>query len=300
MSKIVDWLSDGQYRNEHRIRTEAHLTGTGDWLFHREEFKAWESSHESKIFWLHGQGNHTSDLIHSWLTILQLEQERVSFCKQYRSFVLPVEKLTKNRSSVIEYLRKGGFSGLHTQPVAYFYCTRAAAYRERADPANITRNILEQLSWGAGSAMDDQIIKLYREKKEGKPREPQKLTLDEATDLIISLLERSPAIIVIDALDECDSSKRQDLILALQTLVTKSKTAVKIFVSSRDDYDILSQLRDEANVSIESADNKTDIENFVSFQVNKAIEERRLLCGSVKDNLKNHVIKTLIEKADGM
>ncbi|KAH6707883.1 hypothetical protein BKA61DRAFT_580388 [Leptodontidium sp. MPI-SDFR-AT-0119] len=130
-------------------------------------------------------------------------------------------------------------------------------------------------------AMNDQIVHKYWEKKEGKGKEPQKLTLEESTDLIISLLEHHPATIVVDALDECDSSKRQDLLLALQTIMKKSTSAVKIFLGSRDDYGIASQLTQWSNVSIEPSDNKTDIENFVIFQVDKAIEEKRLLCGNV-------------------
>lgn len=186
------------------------------------------------------------------------------------------------RSSVIEYLRNTGPSSPHFQSISYFYCTRAAAYRDRADPANILRNILKQLSWGVQCAMNDQIVhKYWEKKKEGKGKEPQKLTLEESTDLIISLLEHHPATIVVDALDEFDSSKRQDLLLALQTIMKKSTSAVKIFLSSRDDYDIASQLTQWSNISIEPSDNKTDIENFVIFQVDKAIEEKRLLCGNV-------------------
>jgi len=124
--------------------------------------------------------------------------------------------------------------------------------------------------------------------------------LEEATKLIVSLVDHHPAVIVIDALDECDSAKRQDLLLALQTIVKISKNVVKIFLSSRDDNDLVSQLTQYPNVAIEAPDNKMDIENYVSFQIRKAIEEKRLLCGNVSEDLKTHVIETLIEKADGM
>jgi len=56
LSNLVEWLSDGQYQGEHRLRIEAQLSGTGEWFFKREEFMKWQDACESSIFWLHGQG----------------------------------------------------------------------------------------------------------------------------------------------------------------------------------------------------------------------------------------------------
>ena len=187
-------------------------------------------------------------------------------------------------------------------PVAYFYCARVAAEPERAMPDEILRSLLEQLaSTDTTSEIRDPVVKAYKEKKnEAEGRTPQKLNLDETINIILALLETNGAFIVIDGLDECDSTRRQDLLLAMQRLVQYSKRLLKVFISSRDDNDIVSSLRTCPNVSISVTDNSKDIGRFVDSHVEKAIQEKRLLCGNVSDGLKLHIIKTLSEKAGGM
>ena len=163
-------------------------------------------------------------------------------------------------------------------------------------PDEILRSLLEQLaSTDTTSKIKDPVVKAYKEKKnEAEGRTPQKLDLEETMNIILALLETNGAFIVIDGLDECDSTRRQDLLLAMQRLVQYSKRLVKVFISSRDDNDIVS------NVAISVTDNSKDIGRFVDFHVEKAIQEKRLLCGNVSDELKLHIIKTLSEKAGGM
>lgn len=49
--------------------------------------------------------------------------------------------------------------------------------------------------------------------------------------------------IVIDALDECNSNERQYLLDSIEQILQDSFSLVKIFVSSRDDQDIVCTLR---------------------------------------------------------
>jgi hypothetical protein len=60
--------------------------------------------------------------------------------------------------------------------------------------------------------------------------EPAQLTVEESTKLIISLIEINLAIIIIDALDECQPSRRYELLNALDDIIGKSASLVKIFV----------------------------------------------------------------------
>ena len=203
------------------------------------------------------------------------------------------------RSSVIEHINQEN----HTiAPIAYFYCARNVAEPERADPDEVLRSILEQLSSSDESLpIRDPVVKAYKEKKkEAKGRSPERLTLDETVDVILELLETNPAIIVIDALDECDPARRQDLFLALRKIIQESASLVKVFVSSRDDHDIVHQLHDSPNLYIHSEDNGADIDRFVHSQVAQAIRDEKLICGNVSESLRDHVIKTLTSKAEGM
>ena len=231
---------------------------------------------------------------HSWIG---QEYARVSTSHATEESLLIV-----SRASVIEYINQENRTNSQPTPIAYFYCARNTAEPERADPDEILRSILEQLSSSdADLPIRDPVVNAYKEKKnESKGRKPQKLTLDEAVDVILALLETNPAIIVIDALDECDSARRQLLFLALQKIIRRSANLVKVFVSSRDDHDIVHRLSNSPNLYINSNDNGKDIERFVHSQLDQRIKDEMLLCGVVSQSLKDHIIETLIAKAKGM
>jgi hypothetical protein len=210
--------------------------------------------------------------------------------------------LTAFRSSLIEHIRHENSANTQPAPIAYFYCVRNAAEQERANPDEILRSILEQLS---SSELDlpirDPVVKAYMEKKrDAKGRNPEKLILDKTMEVILALLKDIPATIVIDALDECDPDRRHELLEALDTIIQQSASLVKVFVSSRDDADIVCRLARSPNVFIRTSDNQVDIERFVRTEVTQAIKKGRLIKGNVSGQLEDLIIKTLIEGAKGM
>ena len=75
---------------------------------------------------------------------------------------------------------------------------------------------------------------------------------------------------------------------------------MKVFVSSRDDIDIVLKLAGVPNIFINASDNHKDIDGFVHHEVDRAITDGRLLHGRVSDELKSHIINTLIDGANGM
>lgn len=101
-------------------------------------------------------------------------------------------------------------------------------------------------------------------------------------------------------MDKCNPRRRQDLSLALHRITRESASLVKIIVSSRDDQDIVHRLGRSPDVYISSEDNGADIARFVDAQVTEAMREEKLICGRVPQDLKNHIITTLIDKAAGM
>lgn len=151
-----------------------------------------------------------------------------------------------------------------------------------------------------GSEFLQPIVDKYQErKKEGFVTGP--LDADECRDLIIQLLPNyRQSNIVIDALDECDKQTRSKLLSVLATIMESMPDLVKIFISSRDDDDIVLKLNRRPTIRISSKDNSGDIERFVQSEIEKRISSRELLHGKVSESLKGHVIKTLINGADGM
>ena len=88
--------------------------------------------------------------------------------------------------------------------------------------------------------------------------------------------------------------------MALERIIQESASLVKVFVSSRDDNDIVCRLAHCPNVLINASDNSKDIEDFVSHMVTQSVEDKRLLGGQVSEELKSQIVTTLIGGAQGM
>lgn len=107
--------------------------------------------------------------------------------------------------------------------------------------------------------------------------------------------------IIIDALDECNPGTRRHLLEALQSILRKSPTLVKIFVSSRDDQDIVYRLEKYPNLEISSRKNTNDINKFVVTETAELIMSGDLLRYSQrKDEIQQKIIDQVALKADGM
>lgn len=267
--QIFDWLSSIEYNNHHRTKAKGLMSESGKWLLKKSEFQHWMSSSTSSVLWLHGiPGSGKSMLV----------------------------------AHVIEYIKTRNAREMSPAPLAYFYCSRNATEPERADPTELLRCILEQLS------CSDQdlpirlpVVEAYQlRRKEARGRMPGKLDLEDTVKLLLDLLETNPAVIVIDALDECDPARRQELLNALQTIIKESNNVVKIFISSRDDHDLVNRLSRSPNLYIDSSQNTEDITKFVTSRVRDAIRKEKILCGRVPSKLRDEIISALIGKAKGM
>ncbi|KAF7898203.1 hypothetical protein EAF00_004649 [Botryotinia globosa] len=267
--KVFEWLTMISSSSHHREKSRSLLSGSCNWLSRKKEFKEWMEASTSSILWLHGiPGSGKSMLV----------------------------------CYVIEYLRSRAQQHHSSAPIAYFYCARTINEPERADPTEILRNILEQLcSLDAETPIREPVSKKYlSRRKEARERTPEKLCLEETVNMILELLESNPATIVLDGLDECDPTKRNDLLLGLQNIITNSNNVVKVFVSSRDDHDLVHHLACSPNLYIHATDNTGDIILFIKSRIEEAIREDKLLCGRVSSRLKNIIISKLIKKANGM
>ena len=124
--------------------------------------------------------------------------------------------------------------------------------------------------------------------------------MDEIVELILVLTAENPATLIIDALDECDPLRRHGLLTALDEIVRRSTSVVNVFVSSRDNSDIVCRLDESPNLYINAQDNSQDIKNFILLEVENAIQHRRLLNGQVSLQLKRSIVETLENGAQGM
>jgi hypothetical protein len=128
------------------------------------------------------------------------------------------------------------------------------------------------------------------------------LQVDESRQLIMQLIELYPqTTIIIDALDECDPDTRLELLQALEHILQRSASLVKVFVSSRDDQDIVLELSGYPNLAIDSQRNSDDIAQFVTTEVERLIQARKLLrYSTAQTEMKKMIINKVIEGAAGM
>lgn len=186
------------------------------------------------------------------------------------------------------------------QGLAFFYCNRNEAERERANPEDILRSIVRQLSISGPHARLSKFVAEKYTERECKHFADGPLRLDECVDLIIKLTEQyTSTTIIIDALDECDVTTRHSLLAALSNIMQHG-SSTKIFVSSRDDKDITLQLQELPNLYIKASNNAKDIDRYVHFKVEQAVADRRLLDGNVSAKTVQHVSDKLTGKAQGM
>ncbi|KAL0632096.1 hypothetical protein Q9L58_009028 [Maublancomyces gigas] len=266
-SRILQWISSVEYAKHHRNAAEERVEGTGEWLFQTVDFVAWERSRDSTILWLHG---------------------------------IPGSGKTKLASTVIDRLmRQQEKSSSGSQALAYFYCRRGET--GPTNPELVMSAIVKQLSClKAGLALQTAVLSTYNAKKEAG-FSSNSLEFQESLNIIISLTSiYSETYIVIDALDECDPLKRRRFLASLETIIKSSSGLVKIFVSSRDDDDIVRRLHGVPNLWIEAKDNRNDIQRFVEREISRCITQGDLLNGVVEDEMRTRIIKTLIEKSHGM
>lgn len=128
------------------------------------------------------------------------------------------------------------------------------------------------------------------------------ISIDECSETVIRIVDDRPlTYIVVDALDECDRENRWELINAFEHILQDSSSLVKIFVTSRDDQDLVLAMNNYPEVRIEATDNQDDISHYVSHSVDQLIREKKMLpTQGVPDKLRAQIKQRLCEGAQGM
>ena len=217
--------------------------------------------------------------------------------------IFSFERTTSNTISsiIIEDALKSFEAGNSPQPV-FFYCSRNPAEPARSDPKAILASLARQLSsLEPGKSLLQPSVSLY-EKEEAEGFASGQLQVDESRRLIMQLIELYPqTTIILDALDECNLATRLDLLRALEHLLQHSSGLVKVFISSRDDQDIVPELSGYPNLAIDSRRNSDDIAQFVKAEVERLVQTRKLLrYSAAQADMKNIIVGKVIEGAAGM
>ena len=107
-------------------------------------------------------------------------------------------------------------------------------------------------------------------------------------------------MVVLDALDECPTEVRSDLLQGLLSIIRKAKSSFKVFIASRHNLEIENYLRDLPHVCIEARDNAEDIAHYVRQQLTLRVQDKRLLYGNASQDLCKCIEEVLLRDANGM
>ena len=270
--QLLKWLSPVPFSSHHKRHFESRIPGSGQWLLNHDRYLHWSNSSTSSIFLLHGiMGSGKTSLASTVIG---------SFLQENSGQTLPA-------------------------PIAYFYCTRNSAETERSNPDEIMRSILRQLTISNGSSptIQERILIEY-ERRQAMAKldgfEVTRLQAAECVSLILDTTAANPAIIVVDAVDEIPSSSRHILLSALAQVVQESLSVVKVLVTSRDDSNIHALLTDAVAVRVQNEHTRKDMVDFVHQEVYSAIQERRMLNGTVSADLQKELESVLVAGAREM
>jgi hypothetical protein len=268
-SNVLTWISPILYETPHTT-VEKNLTpGTTDWILQNERYQDWSTSDDSDRIWLFGSmGTGKSFIAH------EVIEDRKLACKELGwSFIL-----------------------------AYFYCDAVNERKEERfelTTENIIACILKQVMISVKTTQLPQAAcKLYEDHHDGArgPTESQCLDLLSAVANQLSMVT-----LVIDGLDECESSVQEELLQTLKTKLEFLQIPVKICISSRHEHGIEESLMDWVTNRVNIVDHsKAALHKMIEEKVKEASSTRKTLYHHAGQDLTQRVIDELQNNAGGM
>ena len=296
---ILKWFSPPDPSTNYNIACETQSEGTAAWFLEGKKFENWLLS--GSLLWIHGKRKLSlsctahrlivSDL-HSWI-----REEHPLVCHFPTTVVQRLTIITTSSATInhVISLRDAGDASL-----AYFYFDFRDEEKKQ-DFLNFLKSLLVQLS--AYSIPCCKIIsRLYSTHAKGT-HQPSNGILEACLREMLSAVAEKPIYIIVDALDECPDlsgmpTPREAVLNLLKSLVLMGVPNLRIFVTSRPEFDIQAVLEPLADISVSLHDEygqKKDIFNYVRNVVHTDKKMRRW-----RSDQKDLVVEELSEKADGM
>lgn len=193
--------------------------------------------------------------------------------------------MTFDRSLVIDELAK--FPGRHQSPIAYVYFD----YRDQESqtPSIILASILKQMLLTTPVIPEIVNNMLQRLQRQGS-----RISQLEAERVITDVVSQVPsAVIVVDALDECDGlNNRKSFLETLAKL--RNSPRIRIFITSRSySDDIRTAFQEDPQILISAHD--ADIRRFLSYQFQKSD-----VFSTIDEQLVTNITEKIARNAQGM
>ncbi|KAJ5017508.1 multiple ankyrin repeats single kh domain-containing protein [Colletotrichum sp. SAR 10_99] len=250
---IVEWLAVARYRDHHRmlVQSRSRLPDAGQWLLNHSEYQNWQSSSSCSLLLVHG---------------------------------IPGAGKSTLSSVVVDALLESASNTPDHAPFSFFYCANPESERARRSIDDVMRTVLFQLAIDMTQKnkvrefICDEYDRQILMARAGKLDLP-KLTTKDCVRLILELSQQDPITIILDGLDSVVDTERHTLIIALRDIISKADNIVKIFVTSRTSARAAAVPEAEFRIQITSQETDSDMEAFVDYLIDDAVESKRLLEG---------------------
>jgi hypothetical protein len=184
--------------------------------------------------------------------------------------------------------------------MAYFYFDFRDV--DKQSRRKLLPSLLVQLSTRSNTFCD--ILSRLYEAHDNGAHQPSDKALMQCLKEMLALPNQSPVYIILDALDECPDtsdvpSPREQVLDLVKNLVGLRLPGLRICITSRPEVDIGEVLESLASQTVSLQDErgqKKDIADYVRSVVYSGSGKFMRL----REEDKEHVIKTLSERADGM
>lgn len=185
------------------------------------------------------------------------------------------------------------------EPFAFFYCSNRDVTIKDDILLHAYSSYVRQLATVPHypRKMETGLVQLYQTMR----KQSQKFQIEDCQARIQELVDLFPrTTLVLDALDECDKKTKKALISFFGKLIKDSKRVVRIFISSREEDDILRLFREhdlfqgERLVEITVGhSNQDDMKKYLDAEMEEIGDDWSF-------KAKEAVMKKLLEANDGM
>jgi hypothetical protein len=223
-------------------------------------------------------------------------KDNARVCKPNAALLVAATNNFGIRSAILDYLKGRDNLGIR---LASFFTKTGAGYPLTAHAA--LASWLKQLCIQApGSAIETQLVQLY-EKNGGKKYSQENIGIDQLAELLGKFSsECQRCILVLDGFDELPASERRIFMDSVKKWTEDRLGFARILLASRPDHAITSTLESWPSITVNGSTNHGDIVRFINFELDSAIEDRRLLRGKVSQTTLQRIQTHLLDASDGM
>ncbi|KAI1278658.1 hypothetical protein F5Y07DRAFT_397679 [Xylaria sp. FL0933] len=300
--KRLDWLTPQNYGSQHSDNLKALHPETGEWLLRSQVFQEWLdaeahqhrkhssmlSSGTDPISSLPNPNNSEEQLQTQMISQQRLKpNKRVLYCSG-----IPGAGKTVMTSKVIRYL-ESRFSSNERVGIAYLYCNYARRTEQTIEHfiASLARQLIQKhLSvLKTPRKVSKSLDELYCRHKIEKTQ-PSRAEL--STILRSAIAEYSEVFVIIDALDECNTSNECRIDLLTELFQLQHSSMVRIFATSRINSGIASLFRSASHIQILA--HAEDLGSYLESRMKRYDQDL------FDDILRQSVIAEIVKAAKGM